>query len=581
MERRNDGFPFRMKQVLRIFFGAEDTRPFVVLACLVLAGLAEAAGISTLLPAATSLVGEQQGSSWLNGAVLNTIRSLGIAPSLGNLIVIVSGLQILRAALSFGALTYAGLTAAKVAVGMRRRLIKAIFDARWSFYQNQSTGRLANAISNDATRAGAAYTLAANAVAYAVQTAGYVAVGFVIDWRLALVGFAAGLAIAAVTSVLVTAAKKQGDKQTDRTSDLTVYMVDMLANIKGLKTMDRYGALLASLASTLRRLKRSLVRQQFAQQGLMQGLDAMVAVLIGAGVYLAHNYFGTPLPELIVGGLIFYQILAAVARLQRMTQNAALIESAYLRNEALIGEAQAQVESHAGRGAPEVGSGCRFEGVSFSHGNTPIVSNVTLDIPANAITVLQGPSGAGKTTLIDLLIGLHRPAKGSIYVGRDRLDDIDIKAWRQSIGYVPQELNLLHASIRDNIAFGDGAVNDAKIEAALKQAGADEFVAQLREGLDANVGEMGGKLSGGQRQRISLARALVHDPKLLILDEVTSALDPESEAAIVGRIAALRGKYTIIAITHRPAWTDIADKLYKVARGRVSEIKRPAKGKRR
>ena len=114
---------------------------------------------------------------------------------------------------------------------------------------------------------------------------------------------------------------------------------------------------------------------------------------------------------------------------------------------------------------------------------------------------------------------------------------------------------------------------------ALEQAGAKDFIDNLPEGIETNVGEMGGRLSGGQRQRIALARALVTNPKILILDEVTSALDPETEAEIVNNIAALRGHYTIIAITHRPAWTKIADRLYTISKGHVSMPRSPPKSK--
>jgi ATP-binding cassette, subfamily C, bacterial len=135
---------------------------------------------------------------------------------------------------------------------------------------------------------------------------------------------------------------------------------------------------------------------------------------------------------------------------------------------------------------------------------------------------------------------------------------------------VPQELNLFHDSVRMNLTLGDESIPDDKLLEALTLAGAGDFAAQLPHGLDTDVGEMGGKLSGGQRQRISLARALIGDPKVLILDEVTSALDPATEAEIVQNIAHLRGGYTIIAITHRPAWTAIADRLYTVSGGTVT-----------
>jgi ATP-binding cassette, subfamily C, bacterial len=137
------------------------------------------------------------------------------------------------------------------------------------------------------------------------------------------------------------------------------------------------------------------------------------------------------------------------------------------------------------------------------------------------------------------------------------------------LGYVPQELVLLHDTVRANITLLDTSISETQFNNALKLSGVDVFLSQLPDGLETDVGEFGGKLSGGQRQRIAIARALAKDPKVLILDEVTSALDPETEAAIVSNILALRGRYTIIAITHRPAWTRIADRTYLVDKGRA------------
>ena len=260
-------------------------------------------------------------------------------------------------------------------------------------------------------------------------------------------------------------------------------------------------------------------------------------------------------------------------------QAAVVIESSYVRTAELIARAETQKESHSGTATPHLGAGCKFEGVSFAHGKVPVILNATFDVPANKITVLQGPSGSGKTTLIDLLIGLNTAQSGKILIGKQPIETIDIKAWRQSIGYVPQELMLFHDTIHENISLSNPDISAEAILAALDQAGAGEFIDALPDGIETDVGEMGGRLSGGQRQRIALARALVTNPKILILDEVTSALDPETEAEIVSNIASLRGRYTIIAITHRPAWTKIADRLYTISKGHVSSPKTPSKSK--
>ncbi len=562
-----------MKQILRIFFRAEGTRPWLVLICLLLASLAEAGSIGTLLPTASSIVSDTAGANGASGTIKSMIESIGITPSLGNLILIVVGLMVTKAALAFAALSYAGISGARVAINLRRRLIRAIFDARWSFYTDQSGGKFANAISNDATRAGDAYQYSATVVAGLIQVAGYIAIAIFIDWRVAILGGIAAAVMVLAMRKLIRISRSSAYKQTDRVSGLTIDMVDMLNNIKALKSMDRYGTLVLGLSGLLKRIKRNLITIQFSKQGVIQGSDALIAILAGSMIYAAHSVFAKTLPELMITGIVFFQIISNLTKLQKQLQTAVIIESAYVRTQELITKAEAHREVHFGSLPPKLGAGCKFVNVTFAHGNTAVIENATFDIPANQITVLQGPSGAGKTTLIDLLIGLNTAQRGKILIGGKNITTIDIKAWRQSIGYVPQELVLFHDTIRENICLSNRDISTEAIKAALDQAGARDFIDALPAGIETDVGEMGGKLSGGQRQRIALARALVTNPRILILDEVTSALDPDTEAEIVNNIASLRGRYTIVAITHRPAWTKIADNLYVVANGHVRNSK--------
>ncbi|HEX7107947.1 MAG TPA: ABC transporter ATP-binding protein [Aestuariivirga sp.] len=566
-----------MKQLIKIFFGAEGTKPWLVLACLVLASLSEVLGIGTLLPAANAILGNSaDATTGISHLIKSFIESLGISANLGNLLIIIVCLLTLKTVIAFAALSYSGISGARVAINLRRKLIKAIFEARWSFYSEQSGGRFANAISNDATRAGDAYQFAAIVVAGILQLAAYAVVAFVVDWRIALLGGMGGLFLALSMSKLVRISKQAGYKQRDRVSNLTIDMVDMLNNIKALKSMDRYGPLVQGLSGLLKRIKRSLITIHLARQGVTHGSDALVNIMTGVLIYAAHVLFDSTLPVLLVTGIVFFQIVNNLTKLQKQVQAAVVIEASYVRTIELIKQSEEQKESHNGTVAPSLGAGCKFEGVTFAHGSTPVISNATFEVPANKITVLQGPSGSGKTTLIDLLIGLNTAQKGKILIGGKPIESIDIKAWRQSIGYVPQELMLFHDTISENISLSNPDISTEAVHAALEQAGAKTFIAALPQGIETDVGEMGSRLSGGQRQRISLARALVTKPKMLILDEVTSALDPETEAEIVSNIASLRGRYTIVAITHRPAWTKIADKLYTISKGHVSPPKKPS-----
>lgn len=570
-----------MKQVFRIFFTAEKTRPWAVLTCLLVAGFAEAISLTALLPTIQSIGGEGQAMAASPAAriVQNLLAILGLESTLLNLILIVVSFFALKAILSFVALSYAGMAVARVSTAIRRKLITALFNARWSFYTQQQTGRVAHTMSGDANLAGSAYFLAAQFVAFSVQTVVYCVVAFLINWKLALLGIFVGLIIAAALNWLVRITRRAGFKQSDRTSELTTFITDMMGNIKPLKTMHRYDKLVGRMDMILRRLRRVLSVKEISRQGLTQGSDLLITVAFGIGVYLAVTLTNTSLAELVVLGLVFFQVVSNINRLQKLLQQSAENEGAYIRTEQLIARATAQREIHAGTRAPTLDKELRFENVSFAHGKTPVVRDANLAIEAGSITVLQGQSGAGKTTLIDLLIGLHTPDKGKITLDGVSLDEIDMMRWRQSIGYVPQELSLLHATVRDNIILGDTDISEADIDAAIDQAGAREFILAMPNGLDTEVGSMGSKLSGGQRQRIALARALVTRPKLLILDEVTSALDPEIEKSICENIAALRGRYTTVAITHRPAWTEIATHLYKVTRGSIARSPLPDKVK--
>jgi ATP-binding cassette, subfamily C, bacterial len=563
-----------MRQIFKLFFKADNTRPWAVLACLLLASFAEALSISTLLPIGNAIMDQSPAEGSTNAFIRGAIEKLGVTPDFGNLVALAVTLLVIKALLSFAALSYTGITSARVTIDLRRQIIAAVFGARWSYYASESSGKFANAISNDATRAGDAYQYAAISVANMVQLAFYIIVAVFINWRVALLGCAAGLLLGLIQSQLISITRRAGFKQRDRVSLLTVNIVDMLGNIKALKAMHRYEPLLQGLSGLLKRIRRNLVTIQLAGQGVAQGSDVIIAVLVGIGGYAAHRFLNATLPELLVSGIIFFQITANVKKLQKQLQQAAQVESAYVRTKELIATAVGNRESHAGNLPPSLGKGLTFERVTFAHGVTPTIVDATLEIPANRITVLQGPSGAGKTTIIDLLIGLNRAQKGRILIGGDPIEEIDVKAWRRMIGYVPQELMLFHDTIRENIVLGDHSITDGMLQDALAQANAEAFIAEMPMGIDTDVGEMGARLSGGQRQRVALARALVNHPKLLILDEVTSALDPETEAGIIANIKALAGRYTIVAITHRPAWTAIADRLYAVSRGHVKAVER-------
>jgi ATP-binding cassette subfamily C protein len=200
----------------------------------------------------------------------------------------------------------------------------------------------------------------------------------------------------------------------------------------------------------------------------------------------------------------------------------------------------------------------------------PVVDNVSLEIPKGHWVGFIGPSGAGKTTLADLILGLLAPSSGRILVdGRDVSDNL--VGWQRNIGYVPQTVYLIDDTVRRNVAFGElqDEIDDEQVWRALCAAKVDYVVRSLPSGLDTVVGERGDRLSGGERQRLGIARALYHDPEVLVIDEATANLDPATESTIVEAIGRLRGEKTIIVISHRPAFVRNCDCIYMLAQGRL------------
>ncbi|MEM7425133.1 MAG: ABC transporter ATP-binding protein, partial [Pseudomonadota bacterium] len=497
-----------MISVFRIFFGATRTRPVLVLICLLLAGMFEIVSLGALLPLVGQIGGaETASSSELNTFIDGLFAFAGLEKTFETIVLVVVLAMITRAVLSFAARGYVSVAIAKVVSVMRSQLVRQLLAARWSYFAEQRIGRIANALSNDATRAGQAYQRAARFVAYLIQAGVYITAAFLISLQLALVGAVVGAFLVLATSWLVRISRKQGYKQTDSTSDLTTYVTDTMNNIKPLKTMERQAPFLELFAKNIRRLRKSLVRQSLATYGRHYAHDVMVAIFVGGGIYFATRFLSIPLSELIVTGIVFFQVTTIVSKLQATLQDAAQLESAFWRLDELLDATAAAEEENPGTTSAHLESEAVFRNVSFAHGETPVVNNVDLEIPARKITVLQGGSGAGKTTLIDLLIGLHRPEDGQILLDGTPLTEIDLKDWRRKIGYVPQELSLFHGSIRENITLGDETIGDEQVHRALERAGASGFIGDLPEGLDTVAGEMGAKLSGGQRQRIALARA--------------------------------------------------------------------------
>ena len=215
-----------------------------------------------------------------------------------------------------------------------------------------------------------------------------------------------------------------------------------------------------------------------------------------------------------------------------------------------------------------------FRNINFSFtSDHKILKDISFNILKGQTIGIIGESGSGKSTLVDLLIGLHKPDSGKILI--DSISDFQMnQSWRNKIGYVSQSINLIDDSIKKNIAFGvsENKINDLRINELLAQVQLKIFVNSLQNGVNTKVGDRGVQLSGGQRQRIGIARALYHNPDILILDEATSALDSETEKEVMKSIYNLKGQKTIIIIAHRLSTLESADEIYEIKKNKLDKL---------
>ena len=564
-------------RILVYFTRLYPWQSLLVLVCLLLSGVLEGLGWSAVMPLADVIAeGSIEKTDGFSRKVAEWLQLAGVPVRPVPLATTVLIAFWLKAAVLVIAKRRVGYMVAKVAMDLRLRLLRALLGARWSYFIEQPSGEALNAIVSESNRSSVAYYSLACILSYVVQGAVGVLLAFAISWQVTLVLIGAGAVSLGLLHVFVRVSARAGAKQTHFFRSLLGQLTDVLQAVKLLKATGKEPLVGPLLEEDTRRLFKAQRKQVLSKEVLRSLQEPLLVTFATLLLYVCMGVLALPAQEALILILLFARTLGALQKAQRKYQNLATDESALWSMVSRIEQAEAEEEHPGGGRDPELERSVALRGVQVEYDGRAVLDGLSIEIPAGLVTAIVGSSGSGKTTIVDLIAGLLRPDQGSVLIDGGPLEELDLARWRRMIGYVPQEMLMLNTSVRRNVTLGDPEMSDSDVERALRDAEVWDAVCEMPGGLDAGVGERGAMLSGGQRQRIAIARALVGKPRLLILDEATAALDPETEAAIWATVSRLRGKTTVVGISHQPALIAVADRVYRIDSGRSELVEREA-----
>lgn len=524
------------------------------------------------------IVGIQTGESVQSGVgwLRKIFGYVGIEPTVWTAFAFASSVALTRAVLVYTHSWMSGRLRGQYEAQLKIDTFDALINSSWSHLLSQRSGDLVNTITVECRRAGLTYFSFILALAAALNVLTYVVIAIVVMWQAAL-GAVLFVAVSLLAfRILIRRAHIFGKRASASNSALNVAVAETLQSAKFVKG----GALEEPASLRLRPAAHELGAVDIGMgqnSGLLQGgFEFAVIFVLLLGLAIAGAAATVPTATLALFVLLFVRIYQRARVWQQSYQTFGHNYPSAERVWQVQAEAQAAAEPSRPTAAPELSSTLALQDVVFAyHSGQNVLNQVSLELPVGSMTALVGPSGTGKTTLVDIVLGLLTPQSGHVLIDGIPLDSVDVRSWRKQIGYVTQDMNLFYDTVASNIAWGDASASKNDIEEVARMAGAHEFIERLPDGYETIIGDRGLRISGGQRQRIALARAFFRSPRLLILDEATSELDRDSEARIQETIERIRGDLTVLVVAHRLDTVMTADKLVVLDNGRVIESGNP------
>jgi ABC-type multidrug transport system fused ATPase/permease subunit len=441
----------------------------------------------------------------------------------------------------------------------------------------QKKGVLLNNVINEPVLASKALRDITDFLAKAIISLAIIIVLLAVNWKITVVVTLFSIVIVMmVRRVTHEYSYAVGKKKIKLNQEISSVAAESLSGIRQIKTFSMEKMVIRDFFNRIASLLSVIVKFSVVG-GLPRAFAELVIIITALGGLVFYKYFVNTSVASILPLMGFFIISA-----QRLFGNVSELLAqrmsiiSYMPSlklvEGIVKDLSVLEDMVGGDELHVVQDGIRFKNVCFSHEDSKLLfDNLNLEIEKGSIIAAAGPSGSGKSTLCDLLIGFYRPVSGEILIDGKDLRKYNIKSWRNNIGYISQDTFLFNLSVKENIIIGQPEASEEEVCEAARQAGASEFIESLPERYDTIIGDRGVALSGGQRQRLAIARALIREVEVLIFDEATSSLDSEAERDILDFLKSLRGRKTILIITHRLSSLDVADKIYVLDKGSIVE----------
>ena len=460
---------------------------------------------------------------------------------------------------------------------LRNIVYRHLLQLPLSYFQRTKTGQVVARILTDTAQSKALIT---ELVTRSLQSGATIIVSIVVlvslSWKLTLVSLVLAPMLIGLLQPILKKLRKRHRRLSNEYGEMTSIVQEAVSGIRLVKATGAEPHETGRFTDASGRYAKAMTRV-----AALGALSQPLTEVAGTGIAVLVLWIGAQqvLVDRTLDGADLITFLLVVLRmlqpLKQISQVPATAQSSMASAERLFEVLDETTEAAADRGTRDVfavNDGVRFERVSFTYGDEPVLTDVSFDAPKGEIVALVGASGAGKSTLVDLVPRFNAPTSGTIRLDGVDLQELKLTSLRKLTGIVSQDTVLFNDTVRANIAFGaPGVFTQAQIEAAARAANAHQFIAELPQGYDTVLGERGTRLSGGQRQRIAIARALLSDPPILILDEATSALDTESERLVQEAIDRLLAGRTVFVIAHRLSTVEHAQQILVLERGRIIE----------